>query len=60
MERYLIDKNVIPHFLATMYTSKGMNFISKVFNDVPNILAITEIEALSWLHSDKAKEAIIK
>ena len=43
-----------------MYTSKGMDFISKVFNDVPNISVITEIEALSWVHSDKAKEAIIK
>lgn len=37
-----------------------MDFISKVFNDVPNISVITEIEALSWVHSDKTKEAIIK
>lgn len=60
MERYLIDNNVISHFLAGMYTDAGMNFIASVFNDVPNISVITEIEALSWIHTDKTKEAIIK
>ena len=60
MEQYLIDNNIISHYLAGTYSSNCLEFISKVFDAIPNISVITEIEALSWVHIDKVKEAIIK
>ncbi len=37
-----------------------MNFIAEVIDEVPNISVITEIEALSWINPDKAKERIVR
>jgi len=37
-----------------------MLFISSVFDEIPNLSVITEIEALSWINTDKSKEKIIR
>jgi predicted nucleic acid-binding protein len=36
-----------------------MAFVAKVLDEVPKISVITEIEALSWVNTDKTKEAVI-
>ncbi len=36
-----------------------MDFVAGVIDQVPNISVITQIEALSWLNPDKAREAIV-
>ncbi len=38
----------------------GWLLYADVFDEVPNISVITEIEALSWISTDKVKEKIIK
>lgn len=60
MEKYLIDTNIIANYFAEMYSLEAMNFIGKVIDKTPNISVITQIEALSWVSSDKNKEQIIK
>ncbi len=60
MGQYLIDNNVISHFLSGFFTKKGMDFISNIIDQTPIISVITEIEALSWVNPDKNKEQILK
>lgn len=60
MEQYLIDNNAISNFFCGLYTEKEMNFMADVLDQTPIISVITEIEALSWISSDKAKEQIVK
>lgn len=60
MGQYLIDNNVISNYLSNLFSISGMAFIADVFDEVPNISVITEIEALSWISTDKVKEKIIK
>lgn len=37
-----------------------MDFMAEVLDQSPTISVITEIEALSWINSDKSKELIVK
>ena len=37
-----------------------MKFIADIIDQTPNISVITEIEALSWVASEKVKEKILK
>ena len=60
MEQYLIDNNAFSNFFSGLYTEKEMNFMADVLDQTPIISVITEIEALSWISSDKAKEQIVK
>lgn len=60
MGQYLIDNNVISSYFSGKYLLSGQIFIAQIFDEVPNISIITEIEALSWINSDKNNEAIIK
>ena len=59
MGKYLIDNNVISNFFSGQYPKPALNFVSKVFDEVPTISVITEIEALSWITKDKNKESIV-
>lgn len=59
MERFLIDNNVLSRFLSGELTHAGLILVEQAFNQVPIISVITQIEALSWVHSDKKKERII-
>lgn len=60
MGQYLIDNNAISNFFSEFFTEKGMDFMAEVLDQTPIISVITEIEALSWINPDKAKEQIVK
>jgi hypothetical protein len=60
MEQYLMDNNAISGFFSNTLPSKGMDFMTEVFDQTPNISVITEIEALSWIDADKNKERILQ
>jgi predicted nucleic acid-binding protein len=60
MGQYLIDNNAISNFFSGLFTEKGMDFMAEVLDQTPIISVITEIEALSWINPDKAKEQIVK
>jgi predicted nucleic acid-binding protein len=60
MEQYLIDNNAISNFFSGFFTEKEMDFMADVLDQTPIISVITEIEALSWISFDKAKEQIVK
>jgi predicted nucleic acid-binding protein len=60
MGQYLIDNNAISIFFSGLFTEKAMGFIAEVFDQTPTISVITEIEALSWINTDKNKEHIVK
>lgn len=60
MGQYLIGNNIISNYLSNPFSINGMAFIAEVFDETPNISIITEIEVLSWINPDKAKEKIIK
>lgn len=60
MGQYLIDNNVISHYLSGLFSEKGMDFIANIIDQTPNISVITQIEALTWINPDKNKERIIQ
>jgi len=60
MGQYLIDNNIISSYFSGLFPEKAMDFIAKIFDQVPNISVITEIEALSWVSPVKKKEVIIQ
>lgn len=60
MGQYLIDNNVISTYFSGLFTEKAMNFIADIIDQTPTLSVITEIEALSWINPDKAKEQIVK
>ena len=60
MGEYLIDNNVISHYFSNLFSEKGMRFVSEIIDLTPNVSVITEIEALSWVNSDKSKEKIVQ
>jgi len=60
MGQYLIDNNAISNFFSGTFPDKGMLFMEEILDQVPIISVITEIEALSWISSDKSKEEIVK
>ena len=53
---YLIDSNVIAHFILVKFSEKTMNFLADVINDIPNISVITKIGILSWRSSIRQEE----
>jgi len=60
MGQFLVDNNVISNYFSELFSEKAMKFVAEVIDQVPNISVITEIEALSWINADKAKEKIVK
>ncbi len=59
MGQYLKDNNVISNYFSGLFTEKAMDFMADVIDTIPNISVITEIEALSWINTDKSKEIIL-
>ena len=57
---YLIDNNVISNYFSSSYSEEMMVFISEIIDQTPVISVITEIEALSWISTDKEKEKIVR
>ena len=60
MGQYLIDNNIISNFFSGNFSKKTMIFIASIIDETPNISVITQIEALSWISTDKNKEGIVK
>ena len=60
MGQYLIDNNIISCYFGELFSEEMMLFIGDLIDEIANISIITEIEALSWVNSDKLKEKIIK
>lgn len=60
MGEFLIDNNVISNYFSNNYSKEGMKFIGEVFDQIPLISVITEIEALSWVNPDKKKEIFVR
>lgn len=48
MEQYLIDTNVVSDYFSASFSVLGIQFMDEVFDAVPNISVITQIELLSW------------
>lgn len=48
MERYLIDTNVLSDFMNNSFSEKGMDFLSNLIDNEPEISLITRIELLCW------------
>jgi len=59
MERYLIDTNVVSDYLSASLPIRGMAFMDKVIDEVPNISIITQIELLCW-KTDQDTERNVK
>ncbi len=60
MAGYLIDNNIISGYFSELFSERGMDFITEIIDQIPNISIITKIEALSWINPDPGKEKIIR
>jgi predicted nucleic acid-binding protein len=48
MEEYLIDTNVVSDYFSDSLPADGTNFLDLIFDAIPNISIITQIELLCW------------
>ena len=55
MGKYLIDTNIVSDYFSAALPANGMLFMDVVFDDIPNISIISQIELLCW-KTDAAKE----
>ncbi len=51
--QYLIDTNSVIDFLGKKFPGSGMDFMSKVINEVPVVSVITKIEVLGFNAKDE-------
>ena len=59
MGQYLIDTNVVSDYFLASLPSAGLQFMDNVFDAVPNISVISQIELLCW-KTDSVMEQQIK
>ncbi len=59
MEKYLIDTNVVSDYFAASFSVDGLNFMDTVFDSIPTISVITQIELLCW-QTDPLTELKVK
>ena len=59
MEQYLIDTNVISDYFSASFSAGGIALMDTVFDAVPKLSVITQIELLCW-KTDAATEQKIK
>ena len=45
---FLLDSNTVIDFLGAKYPETGLNFISGIVDEIPNISVISKIEVLSF------------
>lgn len=48
MGQYLVDTNIISKYLSNALPEKGLVLIDSLFDDIPQISIISEIEILCW------------
>ncbi|MCF8255490.1 MAG: type II toxin-antitoxin system VapC family toxin [Bacteroidia bacterium] len=58
MEQYLIDTNVISHYFSASLPPNGMQFMDSIFDAIPNISIITQIELLSWKTNIESEQKV--
>lgn len=58
MERYVIDTNAVSDYFSASLPEKGLNFMDSVFDAVPVISIITQIELLCWNTNDFIEQNI--
>lgn len=58
MEQYLIDTNVVSNYFSTSLPEAAMQFMDKVFDAIPNVSVITQIELLCWKVEDEVEQKI--
>lgn len=58
MEGYLIDTNVISDYFAAALPAKGMDLMDQVFDAIPKISVITQIELLCWQTSQEIRNKV--
>ncbi|MDI9878345.1 type II toxin-antitoxin system VapC family toxin [Flectobacillus longus] len=59
-KRYLIDTNVISHFLSKNLSEEGMKLVASIIDEEFNISVITQIEILAPSQNLLSKESQIK
>ena len=59
MEQYLIDTNVVSDYFAASFSVEGLNLMDTIFDSIPTISVITQIELLCW-QTDPLTELKIK
>lgn len=59
MEQYLIDTNVISDYFSASLPENGLQFMDSVFDAIPKLSIITQIELLCW-KTDPGKEQKVK
>lgn len=58
MERYIIDTNIVSNYFKNILPPEGKSFMRKVFNAIPNISVITQIELLSWETDEQTSQRV--
>ena len=58
MERYVIDTNAVSDYFSASLSDKGLDFMDGVFDAVPVISIITQIELLCWNTSESIEESV--
>ena len=56
--QYLIDSNAVIDYLSGLLPSKGMDFLSEVVNDVPQVSVISKIEVLGYNAPSSAQQLL--
>jgi predicted nucleic acid-binding protein len=56
---YLIDTNSVIDFLGNKFPASGMNFISRVVDEIPKVSVITKIEVLGFNTTDANQTLLI-
>ena len=59
MEQYLIDTNVVSDYFSASFSPKATQFMDQVFDAIPNLSVITQIELLS-LQTDLSTDQKVK
>lgn len=60
MGQYLIDNNVISSYFSGAFSADQMLRLDAVFDTIPILSVVTEIEARSWLSKGNSKETVIE
>jgi predicted nucleic acid-binding protein len=60
MVRYLLDTNVISHYLSLLMPDPAIDFLDKVMDKVPQMSVITKIELLCWTTDKLTEQRIIE
>ncbi len=58
MEQYLIDTNIVSNYFSASFSDTAMKFLDKVFDAIPNLSTITQIELLCWKTTSVSEQKV--